>query len=947
MIFFKSINFKIIAFATILAAIFLTLIVAVILLYSRSIIIEKIVDETQQTLALYTIKLEDLFQQTTLDIDALSKTPPVQGVFGAKNLPLDDAGQSDNNSEEFWKSQLQDLFVSLAESKKVYHQLRLIDKSGQEVVRVDYTDGDAFVVPENQLQNKSVRPYFKESIKLNRGEVYVSSPNLNREGTPPEIEVPFVPVVRYALPIFGADGNTLGILIANVNISTVLAEVRDLRNELSDTGIVSIIDRNGFYVLHSNPSKEWGGPEDLNTAESFGNDYPNLLGVFTNREFTGEFSGQYVFSKQAQLRPNDQNHFLTVVKIADKNSLFAIIGRFSLLVSSLGLIFFAILFFVFLFFVKFLMAPLASLSYAVDKIGQGNFDVSLPFDRDDEIGRVAKAVNSMTEKLKSSYGLLEEKVGLKTNELSNKVEELENTKKAMMNVLEDVEGEKVKTENLANELLKFKQAVDATTDMIVITDPEGTVIYGNRSVKTLTGYDASEAIGKKAATLWKTPMPKEYYEEMWDTIKNRKQDFKSHVRNRRKDGREYDAEVTISPVLDKKGEIVFFVGIERDISREKEFERISQRLKLATESAHIGIWEYDIVNNKLVWDDNMYALYGIRKDQFSGVYDAWQRGLHPDDKSRGEQELQNAIEGKAKFDTEFRVVWPNGRVRYIKAAALVERDSNGKALRMIGVNWDITHDKEIDQAKSEFVSLASHQLRTPLSAINWYAEMLLNGDAGELNNDQKKYLQEIYDGNQRMVDLVNSLLNVSRLELGTFVVEPEPTNVVDLSKSVIEEQQPQLLTRKQKLTVSISDNLPIISVDPKLLRMVMQNLLSNAIKYTNEGGKISFDMQLDNEGKNLVIIVSDNGLGIPKEQQDKIFTKLFRADNVKESDTEGTGLGLYIVKSVVEHSGGSIVFESPYKVETSEGEKEEQGTRFTVKLPLTGMVTKKGTKKLD
>lgn len=260
----------------------------------------------------------------------------------------------------------------------------------------------------------------------------------------------------------------------------------------------------------------------------------------------------------------------------------------------------------------------------------------------------------------------------------------------------------------------------------------------------------------------------------------------------------------------------------------------------------------------------------------------------------------------------------------------------GETIGAIEVFRDITREKEIDKAKTEFVSLASHQLRTPLSTVSWYAEMLLAGDAGKLNETQKKYLEEVYGSNRRMVELVNALLNVSRLELGTFMIEPEPTDIVRLVRSAIDEQKPQIDEKRIKLSLVFEENIPLMQVDPKLLRMVFQNLLSNAVKYTPEAGKIEFSISLNNK-ENVLIKVSDTGYGIPKKQQDQIFTKLFRADNVREKSTEGTGLGLYIVKSIVEHSGGKIWFES----------EENKGTTFYAMLPLEGMKKKEGTKALS
>lgn len=248
---------------------------------------------------------------------------------------------------------------------------------------------------------------------------------------------------------------------------------------------------------------------------------------------------------------------------------------------------------------------------------------------------------------------------------------------------------------------------------------------------------------------------------------------------------------------------------------------------------------------------------------------------------------------------------------------------DGKIIGAVKTFRDITKEKEIDKAKTEFVSLASHQLRTPLSTINWYTEMLLAGDVGKLNAGQEGYLKEVYKGNQRMVSLVNALLSVSRMDLGTFIFEPEPTDVTRLLQMVIEEQKFHIDRKKITISTAFQKLIPKIQADPKLLSMVVQNLLSNAVKYTPEKGTIKVTLIRRRSKKSLLLTLEDSGYGIPKGQQDKIFSKLFRADNVREKDTEGTGLGLYIAKSVVDNSGGKVWFDS----------EENKGSTFYLELP--------------
>ncbi|MDD4412129.1 MAG: ATP-binding protein [Patescibacteria group bacterium] len=248
---------------------------------------------------------------------------------------------------------------------------------------------------------------------------------------------------------------------------------------------------------------------------------------------------------------------------------------------------------------------------------------------------------------------------------------------------------------------------------------------------------------------------------------------------------------------------------------------------------------------------------------------------------------------------------------------------------------DITVERDIDKAKTEFVSLASHQLKTPLSAINWYTEMLMDGDVGVLNDHQKDFVKEILAGNQRMVKLVNSLLNVSRIDMGTLSVIPELVDLKEMVKSVVSEQEFSYKAKNQKLDLKIDETLPQINLDPNLMRIVIQNLISNAIKYTREEGQI--EVKLLKQGVDVYMQVSDNGYGIPKKEQPYIFTKLFRADNVKSKKVEGTGLGLYVAKAVIEAFGGKIWFESI----------EDKGTTFYLTIPLAGVKKVEGTKGLE
>ena len=228
-----------------------------------------------------------------------------------------------------------------------------------------------------------------------------------------------------------------------------------------------------------------------------------------------------------------------------------------------------------------------------------------------------------------------------------------------------------------------------------------------------------------------------------------------------------------------------------------------------------------------------------------------------------------------------------------------------------------------NKIKTEFVSIASHQLKTPLSEMNWELELLLKRHQEGLNDRQKEIMLSIAKSNNRMSRLVNDLLDVARIDQGRLALAKELVDIGKLIDDIVDNNKFLADATGVKLSISIPQSYPKIVADKRRIGVVLDNLISNSIKYSN--GPSDVIIEMENKGEFLVVCVSDNGVGIPRSQQDKIFQKFFRSDNIVKNQTEGTGLGLYIAKNIVEQSGGKMWFES----------EEKKGTSFWFSLPCS------------
>lgn len=312
-------------------------------------------------------------------------------------------------------------------------------------------------------------------------------------------------------------------------------------------------------------------------------------------------------------------------------------------------------------------------------------------------------------------------------------------------------------------------------------------------------------------------------------------------------------------------------------------------------------------------------LFGVAQTKVRGV-NVFSR-LQCDDLSHLDFLVEKFRSGVAVSDEIVRVKRPDHREAWALLSLFGFVNETGEEVGLLTL-VDITKQKKAEDAKSEFVSLASHQLRTPIAGMKWSAELLQMDDTGALSDRQHKYIDRLLISIRRMAVLVDDFLRVSRFELGTFQAEYERVDLVELFEDIMSEQAPRVQQKQLEVKTFFDDSIKTIVTDPNLIRMIVTNLYSNATKYTREQGTIH--LGFGRKEGNIVITVADNGMGIPAADQDSIFTKLFRASNAVRDVPDGTGLGLYIVREAVAVLKGQVSFTTV----------ENIGTTFEVVLPL-------------
>jgi len=469
---------------------------------------------------------------------------------------------------------------------------------------------------------------------------------------------------------------------------------------------------------------------------------------------------------------------------------------------------------------------------------------------------------------------------------------------------------------------------------VCLVSSVGIILEVNPAFENITGYNIEEIIGKPIEDIL---IKKEFEELSKETLE------KGFVRAKElniltKEKKEIPTSVSTILRKSEEGEVIgYFVGLF-DLSDIKKTEKDLKNAQIALLNMLEDVEEargraeeeknktVATINNftdgLLVFDpDNKLSLINPQAEK---IFDIKQRDVI----KRSIQELKTfptleplalILLREAKDILRKEIQLKENLVIEVSSVPILRGEER---LGNLIILHDITREKLIEKMKTEFVSISAHQLRTPLSAIKWTIKMFLDGDLGEITSEQRDFLGKTYRSNEKMINLINSLLDVTRIEEGRYLYKPVPTEIEPICQFVIKSYEEEV--KRKNITVSFKKTekrLPKIIMDVEKIKLAIQNLLDNAIRYTPSGGNVT--IALRHGKKEVEFSIKDSGVGVPKEQQMRIFTRFFRGANVMRMDTEGSGLGLYIVKNIIEAHGGRVWFES----------EEGKGTTFYFTLP--------------
>jgi PAS domain S-box-containing protein len=462
---------------------------------------------------------------------------------------------------------------------------------------------------------------------------------------------------------------------------------------------------------------------------------------------------------------------------------------------------------------------------------------------------------------------------------------------------------------------QFRDAMEFSTIGTALVSLDGRWLYTNATIRNLLGYDDAEL---RATTFLELTHPDDLDGDMAHVgrlLAGEIAAYELEKRYLRKDGSAVWCLLSVSLVRNEQGEPQYFISNVQDIGKRKavelERERLMQRVTLAARAGQVGIWEWDLQNDELLWDAQMCAFHGVDATSEPISFATVVATIHPDDTGLMREAVAAWRAGADAVDIEFRVVHPSGEIRNLRGLGTALRGADGELLRLIGINWDVTETQRLTEqahaanaAKSQFLANMSHEIRTPLNGILGMAQAMA---VESLPDTQRRRLQVIRESGDTLLAILNDILDLSKIEAGKLELEDVAFDLGELVRSTHSAFVTVAEDKALTFSFDMGDAAGVYRGDPTRVRQVLSNLISNAIKFTAQGEVRIFARRGEN---GFELAVRDTGAGIAAAAVARIFSKFMQEDASTTRRYGGTGLGLSICRDLVEMMGGEIAVES-------------------------------------
>ena len=488
--------------------------------------------------------------------------------------------------------------------------------------------------------------------------------------------------------------------------------------------------------------------------------------------------------------------------------------------------------------------------------------------------------------------------------------------------------------------IKFEALFNSSYQFVMLMSPSGVIQEVNETCLTTLRGDSEDFIGKliTECDIWVSQKDKDQLKSMILFAERQSSDDIA-IKVKDLDGNEIHLSVALKKVnLSEKEDLLVLEGrdVTSRVNTVKLLVESEARLSRAQKIAGIGNWEWDVSKDSIVWSDEIYNIFEVDPLASQMDYKNYLSRIHPGDRDRVSETIENAIKGLTSFSSSHRIVCESGTIKYVKELGAVQKQKNGVTLLMDGTIQDITEswlrERELIKAriraeqgnhsKVQFLATMSHELRTPLNAIIGFSDIIAKDLFENIGNPlYKEYAGDIHKSGIHLLDMINDILDVSRIDLGSIEPNYNHFEVCDMVKESV-----SLLTvRAEEKNIEIRTNNPEgisgVYLDKRLCKQILSNLLGNAIKFSKENDKV--DVVINMDGGNLCLLVQDYGIGMEESELSKIFEPFSQVETAFSRNFDGVGLGLTIVKSLTEIQGGDVSVVS----------EPGLGTSFVVSLP--------------